>query len=74
MQNSSKGTGTRWGLLFSFVVLALVAAVAVVPTQFEWEASGQGKGLHERTVSHVEGLRTTTSGRIRSHRKLKRPS
>jgi hypothetical protein len=56
MQNSSKGTGTRWGLLFSFVVLALVAAVAVVPTQFEWEASGQGKGLHERTVSHVEGL------------------
>ncbi|MBK9164821.1 MAG: M36 family metallopeptidase [Acidobacteria bacterium] len=56
MQNSSKGTGARWGLLLSFVVLALVAAVAVVPTQFDWEASGQGKGLQERTASHVEGL------------------
>lgn len=32
MQNSSKETGARWGLLLSFVVLALVATIAVVPT------------------------------------------
>lgn len=56
MQNSSKETGARWGLLLSFVVLALVATIAVVPTQFEWQVSGQGKGLTVRTESHVEGL------------------
>ncbi len=56
MQNSSKSTETRLGLLVSFVVLALVAALAVIPTQFDWEVSSQGKGLTQRTESHVEGL------------------
>jgi hypothetical protein len=54
----SKQTETRRGLWLSLFVLALVTAVAILPTQFDWEVSGQGKesGLFQRTESHEPGL------------------
>src|SRR5690606_22917303 len=63
----SKSTRTRKGLLLSLFALGLVTAIAILPTQFQWEVSSQGKqGLIERTSTHVPGLenydiRTTKS-------------
>ena len=56
MQKSS--TATRNSLLLSFVVLGLLAALAILPYQFRSEAGSQGenKGLNPRTESHEEGL------------------
>ena len=48
----SKSTRTRKGLLLSLFALGLVTAVAILPTQFQWEVNSQGKkGLIERTSS-----------------------
>ena len=57
MQKSSKAEA-RFSLLLSLFVLGLIAAVIVVPYQFQSEASAQDgkKGLFIRTESHEEGL------------------
>ncbi len=55
MQNS-QNKRTRRSVLLSLIGLALVTAVTVVPTQFQMEVSGEGKGLFNRTESHEPGL------------------
>ncbi len=55
MQNSQKRR-TQRSVLLSLIGLALVTAVTVVPTQFQMEVSGEGKGLFTRTESHEPGL------------------
>jgi hypothetical protein len=63
----SKSTRTRKGLLLSLFALGLVTAIAILPTQFQWEVNSQGKkGMIERTSSHDPELenydiRTTKS-------------
>jgi subtilisin-like proprotein convertase family protein len=50
---------TRRGLLLSLVVLGLVAALILLPSQFRSAAGSQDdskKGLYTRTVSHEEGI------------------
>lgn len=55
MQNSQNKRARR-SVLLSLIGLALVTAVTVVPTQFQMEVSGEGKGLFTRTESHEPGL------------------
>ena len=55
MQKSSKAENYR-GLLFSLFVLALATALFIVPNQFSSKAGSNGKGLFQRTESHVPGL------------------
>ncbi len=49
-------TVSRNGLLFSLVVLGLVAGLIAVPNLFRSKAGNSGKGLIQRTESHVPGL------------------
>ena len=47
----------RSGLFVTLIVLGIVTALAVIPTQFRPEAgTKQASGLFPRTVSHEEGL------------------
>jgi subtilisin-like proprotein convertase family protein len=57
MQKNSTA-GVRNPLLLCFVILGLMAALVIVPTQFRSEAGGQKKtkGLVQKTESHEEGL------------------
>lgn len=49
-------TMSRRGLLFSLVVVALAAVLFISPNMFRSEAGNTGKGLHQKTESHVPGL------------------
>ena len=49
-------TVSRNSLLFSLVVLGLVAALIAVPNMFRSEAGNTGKKLSQKTESHVPGL------------------
>jgi subtilisin-like proprotein convertase family protein len=59
MQGSTAAE-TRRGLLLTFAVLGLIAALIYIPYQFRSEAGGQKqqtkKGLFERTTVYEEGL------------------
>ena len=56
MQNSSK-SGTRRGLLLTLLVLGVVTALILVPSQFRPEAGAKkGEGLFVRTSSHDDGM------------------
>ena len=57
MQNE-RVTGTRKSLLLSLLVLGVVTALVILPSQFRSAAGSQktGDGLFTRTVSHDEGL------------------
>ena len=47
----------RLGLFLTLIVLGLVTALAIIPTQFGSQAvTKDGSGLFPRTVSHEEGL------------------
>ena len=52
----SLNTADYRGLLLSIFVLGLVAALFVAPNLFSSKAGSNGKGLIERTESHVPGL------------------
>src|SRR5512139_2090365 len=52
----SKRTETRRNVWLSLFGLGLVTALVILPAQFQWEVSGENKGLFTRTVSHDEGL------------------
>ena len=49
-------TVSRNGLLFSLIVLGLAAVLIAVPNMFRSEAGNTGKGLSQKTESHVPGL------------------
>src|SRR5688572_16594860 len=49
MQNE-RVTGTRKSLLLSLLVLGLVTALVILPSQFRSEAGSRGEGLLERTT------------------------
>ena len=55
MQKSSNTADYR-GLLLSIFVLGLAAALFVAPNLFRSKAGSNGKGLIQRTESHVPGL------------------
>jgi hypothetical protein len=56
MQNSSL-PGTRRGLLLTLLVLGVVTALILVPSQFRSEAVSKGEGLFTRTRSADPGLK-----------------
>ena len=49
-------TEVRNPLLFCLFILGLMTALVVLPSQFRSEAGSKGKGLLQRTESHVPGL------------------
>jgi subtilisin-like proprotein convertase family protein len=56
MQNSSFSESRR-GLLITLLLLGMVTALVLVPSQFPSEAGAKkGEGLFPRTTSHEEGL------------------
>ncbi|CAN5645254.1 hypothetical protein BH20ACI4_BH20ACI4_08000 [soil metagenome] len=55
MQNDSQ-TVSRSGLLLSLIVFGLAAVLIAVPNMFRSKAGNSGKGLVQRTESHVPGL------------------
>ena len=52
----SANTITRNRVVFSLVVLGLIAAVIILPNQFHSKAGNAGQDATERTVSQVKGL------------------
>ena len=56
--NRSAFSGARWSFLFAFFVLGLIAAIAILPSQFRSQAGPQktGEGLFTRTVTHGDDL------------------
>ena len=52
----NSGAGTRRSLLLSFIVLTLIAAVIVLPTQFRSAATNEKTAGHQTTEERSKGL------------------